>query len=98
MRLKWNGSYGPAAVIGLGGVVATIVSVGIAWGALNGKVDAAALRAAEAKTAAEELVKAALWRDKRIAEQAERTSKIETAVQFIVPAIQRIEAKLDSGK
>lgn len=96
MNITWEKKIGPATVASLGGAVAMLVSIGVAWGALNAKIDAATVKADQAKTASEDVVKTTTWRDKKVGEQSERLSKIETAVQFIVPAIQRIERKLDA--
>lgn len=95
MDLKWNGDVGPASIIGVVGSLGVLVSIGIAWGSLNGKVDSAATRAAESKIAVEEVAKGTFKRDERISLQAERLGKIETSITFMAPAIQRIEAKLD---
>lgn len=98
MNIQWDPRVGTAAVVALGGSLAVLVSIGIAWGSMNGKIDAAAVKADAAKVAAENVSHASEWRDKRIGDQAERLGKIETSIQFIVPSLQRIEAKLDSGK
>ena len=96
MNLEWDGKIGPAAIIGGLGSLGVLVTIGIAWGSMNGKIDSAAVRADEAKTAAQEVSKSSSFRDQRIAMQAERLGKIETSIQFIVPALQRIESKLDA--
>lgn len=96
MQLQWEGKVGPAAVISTIGSLGILVSVGIAWGSLKGDVVASAVMAHEAKTAAKEIVESSSKRDQRISAQAERLGKIETSVGFIVPALQRIETKLES--
>jgi hypothetical protein len=96
MKIAWDRKVGAAAVIGLVGSLSVLVSIGVAWGSMNGKIDAAAVKADAAKVAAESISRSSEWRDKRINDQSERLGKIETSVQFIVPAIQRIEAKLDN--
>jgi hypothetical protein len=89
MKLKWDDHVGAAAIIGVGGFISTMVMIGIAWGAMSGKIDTAATKADEAITIASVL-------DHRVGEQSERLGKIETSLQFIVPAIGRIENKLDA--
>ena len=87
-----------AAVIALGGSLTVLVSIGIAWGSMNGKIDAAAIKADAAKTAAEEVSKTSARRDQRVNDQASDISGIKASLTFIVPALQRIEAKLDAAK
>lgn len=94
MGLKWNGEVGPSTIIGLLGSLSILVTVGVVWGSTTGKIDAAALEAKEAKAAAVEVNKSSEKREVRISAQAERLGKIETAITFIVPALERIETKL----
>lgn len=96
MQLQWEGKIGPAAVISAVGFLGVLVSIGIAWGSLKGDVVASANMAHEAKTAAKEVADTASKRDQRISQQAERLGKIETSVGFIVPALQRIETKIEA--
>lgn len=96
--MKWNGEIGPAAIIATVGSLGVLVTIGIAWGSMTSKIDQAAVHAVEAKTAAIDLTKDSGKRDSRISMQAERLGKIETSIQFIVPALQRIETKLDTIK
>lgn len=98
MQLEWDGKIGPAAIIGVVGSLSVLVSIGIAWGSMTGKIDAAGVHADDAKIAVKHLTETSEQRDRRISIQAERLGKIETAVQFIVPALQRIEQKLDAAK
>lgn len=94
--MRWNGEVGPAAVIGVLGSLSVLVSVGVVWGSTTSRIDAAATKAAEAKTAVEEVNRESVKRDQRAGLQNERLGKIETSIQFIVPALQRIESKLDA--
>lgn len=98
MSLKWDNKVGAAAIIGLSGSLSILVAIGIAWGSMNGKIDAAALEAKEAKSAAESVSKASDWRDKKVNDQAIDISSIKTTLTFLVPALVRIEAKLDAKK
>jgi hypothetical protein len=99
-RVEWDNKVGPASIVGIVQLVAIIAGLGAMYGALSGKLDAAATNAIEAKTAttqtAEKIAKESTRRDEKIASQAERIGKIETSIQFVVPAIQRIEAKIDA--
>ena len=88
MDLKWNGEIGPAAIIGLGGTLSVLVSLGIIYGKMDSKLDTAATTATEAKSAA-------IINQHDTAAQAERLGRVETAVTFLVPTIQRIEARLE---
>ena len=91
MQLQWEGKVGPSAVIGAIGSLGVLVTVGIAWGSLSTKVDGAL----EIRATVEQMNKHAVARDAKVGEQAERIGKIETAVGFIVPTLQRIETKLE---
>jgi hypothetical protein len=99
-RVEWDNKVGPASIVGIVQLVAIIAGLGAMYGALSGKLDAAATNAIEAKTAttqtADKIAHESLRRDEKIASQAERIGKIETSIQFVVPALQRIESKLDS--
>lgn len=88
MDLKWNGEIGPATIVGIVGSLSVLVTLGIVYGKMDSKLDTAATTATEAKTAA-------LMNQHDTSSQAERLGKVETAVTFIVPTLQRIEAKLE---
>ena len=88
MDLKWNGEVGPAAIIGFVGSLSVLVTLGIVYGKMDSKLDTAANNAAEAKTAV-------TLNQLNTSSQAERLGKVETAVTFIVPTLQRIEARLE---
>ncbi len=98
-RVEWDNKVGPASIVGLVQLVAMITGLGVLYGTLSGKLDAAATNAIEAKTAtvitADKFAHESAKRDDKIASQAERIGKIETSIQFVLPALQRIEAKLD---
>ena len=94
--MRWDAKIGPASIIGVVQLIAMIAGLGALYGTLSGKLDAAATNAIEAKTAVSNTAKEAQHRDEKVAAQNERIGKIETSVSFIVPAIQRIEAKLDA--
>jgi uncharacterized protein HemX len=99
-RPEWDNKIGTASVLGAVQIIAIIAGLGAMYGALSGKLDAAATNAIEAKTAttqtADKINRESARRDEKIASQAERIGKIETSIQFVVPAIQRIEAKIDA--
>ena len=93
MNFQWDPKIGPASIIGVVGSLGILVTVGIAWGSLSVRVDSIN----EIKASVEQMNRHAVNRDQKVAEQAERVGKIETSVGFIVPALARIEAKLDSA-
>lgn len=97
MNLKWDPKVGTATVATIISGLFVLAALGATWGSTVTKIDAAATSASEAKTAAKEVSDSSVLRDHRIAMQAERLGKIETSIQFIVPALQRIEAKLDAS-
>lgn len=88
MDLKWNGEIGPAAIIGFIGSLSVLVTVGMLYGKMDSKLDTTASTAAEAKVAI-------TVAQQQASSQAERLGRVETAVNFIVPTLQRIEAKLE---
>ncbi len=98
--MEWDNKIGTASVVGVVQLIALIAGLGALYGTLSGKLDAAATNAIEAKTAttqtADKIAHESVRRDEKIASQAERIGKIETSIQFVVPAIQRIEAKIDA--
>ena len=98
MKLEWDGKVGPASIIGVVGSLSVLVTLGVVWGQTTAKLDTVAAKAADAHEATVEIAKDSTKRDQRVAAQSERLGKIETSVQFIVPTLQRIEAKLDSAK
>ena len=93
MNFQWDPKIGPATVVGTVGSLGVLVAVGVAWGSLTAKVDSVT----EVKATIEQMNRHAVNRDQKVAEQAERVGKIETSVGFIIPALARIEAKLDSA-
>ena len=88
MDLKWNGEIGPASIIGIVGSLSVLVTLGVIYGRMDSKLDTASSTALEAKTAT-------LINQKTTTDQAERLGRVETAVTFIVPTLQRIEARLE---
>lgn len=88
MDLKWNGEIGPASIIGVVGSLSVLVSIGIVYGRMDTKLDNTTTVAVEAKASA-------LMSQKAESDQSERLGRVETAVTFIVPTLQRIEAKLE---
>ena len=96
--MKWDGTIGPASIISMIGALSVLVTLGIVWGTTTAKIDAAALKAEQVHQTTLELAKGGQVRDHRVSDQAERLGKIETSVQFIIPALQRIESKLDATK
>ena len=96
MNIQWEPKVGPAAIIGVVGSLSVLVSIGVVWGVSVTKLDVAAEKADEARKAALSLQEDSIRRDQRIATQSERIGKIETAVTFMVPTLQRIESKIDS--
>lgn len=96
MNLKWDAKVGPATIATIISGLLVLGGLGVTWGSTVSKIDAAGLLAAEAKSAAKEVSDSSVKRDQRIATQAERLGKIETSIQFIVPALQRIESKIDA--
>lgn len=95
MNLKWDAKVGPATIATIISGLLVLGGLGVTWGSTVSKIETATSLASEAKAAAKEVADGSVHRDQRIAMQAERLGKIETSIQFIVPALQRIESKLD---
>lgn len=96
MNLQWDPKVGPAAIIGMIGSLTALIAIGIAWGTTTTRLDMVITTANDAKLAATEIKHESDKRDSRIASQAERLAKIESAVTFIVPTLQEIGRKLDN--
>lgn len=94
MRLEFDTKVGPATFVGILSILSTFIGIGVLYGTISGQVGAASTNAVEAKTAVVNVERESKKRDAKIAEQSERIGRIETSVQFLVPAIQRIEAAI----
>ena len=93
-RVQWETKVGPAALIGVVQLIGMILGVGVLYGTFTGQIQNLAINATKAEAAINTAEKEARKRDDKLATQSERLGKIETSVQFIVPAIQRIESLL----
>jgi len=91
MNIEWDPKIGLATVVGAVGTLAILTSIGITWGSVTSKLEAA-------QAAVVEINKASSKRDDHLAQQAERLGKVETSVSFIVPTLQRIEASLSKER
>ena len=85
--IQWDGTIGPASVIGLVGTISVIVSMGVMWGSTTTKLEST-------QASVHTLSQSSAHKDGLIAAQGERLGRVETSVGFIVPAIQRIEAAI----
>ena len=84
---QWDNKVGMAAI----GSLSILIAGGVAWGSIRTQTDALLNAVANIKRESSS-------RDAHMQSQETRLSKVETSVQFIVPAIQRIEAKLDNKR
>lgn len=82
---QWDNKVGMAAI----GSLSILIAGGVAWGTIRSQMDSVI-------TAVSNISHESARRDAHMQSQEGRLSKVETSVQFIVPAIQRIEAKLDA--
>lgn len=98
MNVQFDPKIGWASIIGLGGFLATLVTIGVMWGQQTADTKAAALAASKAETAVVEISKQSAQRDKIVAEHSVSLAKIETNLTYISPALVRIESKLDAKK
>lgn len=97
INLEWEGKIGPATIVGAVGSLGVLVAIGVTWGTTKGDIASAVKEAQEAKATTTEMNRHAIKRDEQVAAQAERLGKIETSITFIVPALARIESKLDTA-
>lgn len=85
MNLQWEPKIGPAIVITLTGSLSVLITIGVIYGISITKLENALIKAENAEKSVS-LIK------EHASLQNERLGKIETSIQFIIPAIQRIEA------
>ena len=91
---QWENKIGMATIVGIVQLVAFIAGGGVLYGVITTKQDVQTTNILDLKQATTQFTKDAVKRDERFAAQNERIGKIETAVGFMQPAIQRIEAAL----
>ncbi len=89
--LQWDSKIGPAFIMGLVGSLGTIATIGVMWGKNQTQIE-------NVQAAVVSINREGGRRDAHMQSQESRLSKVETSVNFIVPAIQRIESKLDAKK
>ena len=85
MNMQWDAKIGPASIIGILGFAGTIASI---WFGLKADVSTALQNSTEARRVAHSL-------SQKADDHGIRLGKLETANDFVVPALQRIEQKLD---
>ena len=85
--IQWDGTFGPAALIGLLGSLSVLVSLGVMWGTMTAKQEAF-------QSTLSSLERTGRARDTHVTAQAERLGKVETSVSYISSAISRIESAI----
>jgi hypothetical protein len=83
--IQWDGTIGPASLIGVIGSLSVLVSIGVMWGTMATKQESI-------QSTILGLERTARARDDHVSAQGERLGKVETSVTFISSAIQRIES------
>ena len=96
--LEWDGKVGPATIVGIGGSLSILVSLGWMWANQGADTKAAAKDAFDAKTAVVAANKAAEKRDVIINDHSVTLAKIVTQLGYVTPALERIENKIDAQK
>jgi hypothetical protein len=96
MQIQWDTKVGPASIISLLGALGMLVTIGVMWGQQTTNTTAAITAAAEAKTAVLDQAKKSEQRDRIIGEHSIALGQIQTQLGYVSPALQRIEAKIDS--
>ncbi len=96
--LEWDGKIGPATIVGIGGSLSILVSIGWMWANQAADTKAAAKEASDAKAAVIAADKAAQKRDVIINDHSVTLAKISTQLGFVAPALDRIEKKLDEHR
>lgn len=96
MNIQWEPKIGVAAVISFVGALSMLVSLGVVWGKTATKIDNLATKVDESTQSIDQIQKEAKTRDDKISGLSERTGRIENALTFMVPALTRIESKLDT--
>lgn len=83
--IQWDGTIGPASLIGLLGSLSVLVSIGVMWGTMATKQESI-------QSTILGLERTARARDDHVSAQGERLGKVETSVSYISSAISRIES------
>lgn len=86
---KWVPEIGPAFITGLVQIAAILIGGAMAWTSLQKDVKAANI-------AIQELKSSATISSDIVARNANRITRTETAIEYIVPSLKRIEDKLTS--
>lgn len=86
---RWEPKFGPAFITGIIQIAAMLVGGGIVWTNLQNSVNTANASISELKIANGFNTDAINRHDNRL-------TKAETAIDFIVPSLKRIEDKLDT--
>jgi hypothetical protein len=95
MGLHWDGTIGPAFIVGVGGSLSVLVTIGWMWANQAADTKAAAKEATDAKNAIVEADKRAEKRDAVINDHSVTLGKIVTQLNYVGPQLDRIEKKLD---
>jgi hypothetical protein len=83
--IQWDGTIGPASIVGVIGSLSVLVSVGVMWGTMATKQESI-------QSTVLGLERTARNRDEHVSAQGERLGKVETSVSYISSAISRIES------
>jgi len=92
---RWyNKQFGPAA-IGTAAIMITLIGVIYTFGGSQAELKAGVI---EIKAVVQGLQRESDLKTRSISDLDSRTSKVETALTFIVPSLARIEGKLNDRK
>jgi septal ring factor EnvC (AmiA/AmiB activator) len=87
MKFEWDNKIGPASIVGVIGIIATLLGVGAMYGTMQSNLSATAEKTSEVHAAVKELKSESAVRDQRV-------SKVETAIEFVRDTVNRIDARL----
>jgi len=90
-QVSWEWKFGPASLLATAQFLVLVVGVGIVWGKADSEREAAHLTVTELKAIVSGLSAAQ-------ASANERVTKVETKVDLMLPAIQRIEARIETSR
>ena len=97
LQFQWNGQIGPAAIIGIGQLIALCVGGAVVWTQLTDKVDGIDSKVGYVQKAVGTLHTELATSQVDRASQSERLGRVEVAIGFVTEQIRNFQARFDSA-
>lgn len=97
LQFQWNGQIGPAAILGVGQLIALCVGGAIVWTQLVDKVDGADRKIEWVQKSVGTISTTLATTQTNTSAQSERLGRVETSLQFITAQMSRFESRFDTG-